>query len=128
MPDAAEVRAAFVTIHRRVFWSDAAANPRLRLEVTGEHTDAGATTMLLITPWTINGLIFAAELPAVLPLAGTRRPVHVLDLPGLGRFGSVNLVPDVSTVPDQARARALAVSWLKPFRAAVTALIPSRPG
>lgn len=121
MPATAEVRDAFATIHHRVFWGDPAANERLRVEVVGERTVAGTTTMLLITPWTINGLIFSPHLPAVLELAGARRPVHVLELPGLGRFGSVNLVPDVSAVPDQATARSLAASWRKPFRSAVAA-------
>jgi hypothetical protein len=122
MPATAEVRDAFAAIHHRVFWGDPAANERLRVEVLGERTVGGTTTMLLITPWTINGLIFSAELPAVLVLAGARRPVHVLELPGLGRFGSVNLVPDVSALPDQAAARSLAAPWLKPFRLAATAM------
>jgi hypothetical protein len=125
MPATAEVRDAFATIHHRVFWGHPAANERLRVEVVGERTVGGTTTMLLITPWTINGLIFSATLPAVLMLAGARRPVHVLELPGLGRFGSVNLVPDVSCLPEQAEARALAVSWLKPFRSAVAAQTPA---
>ncbi len=126
MPGTAEVRDAFAAIHHRVFWGDPAANERLRVEVVGGRTVAGTTTMLLITPWTINGLIFSAELPAVLVLADARRPGHVLGLPGLGRFGAVNLVPDVSAIPDQAGARSLAATWVKPFRAAVTALIAAR--
>ena len=56
-------------------------------------------------------------------MAGARRPTFALDLPGLGPFGSVNLVPDVVAVPDQERARSLAAAWTEPFRAAGAAAL-----
>jgi hypothetical protein len=113
------VRATFADIHRRVFLGDAAANPRLRVEVVAARSEGATTTMVLITPWTINGLLFTPHLPTVARIAGARRPVHGLCLPDLGPFGSVNLVADVGGLPGQDRARALAAGWTEPFRSGI---------
>lgn len=114
----ARVRVAFVEIHHRVFLGDPAANPPLKVEVLGSRTAGDTTTLVVVTPWTINGLVFAPAPPVIVRLAGPRRPVHALELPSPGRFGSINLVPDVSG-PARPGARPVATSWLAPFRSAV---------
>lgn len=116
--------AAFAGVHRRVFAGDPAANPRLPVEVAASATAGDTRTLVLITPWTLNGLIFCPDddFPAELSIAGLPpRAVYATELEPLGRFRSVNLVPDVSGLPDPERARSLAASWAEPFRAAVEA-------
>lgn len=117
-------RTAFTDVHLRVFAGDPAANPRLPVEVRAAAMAGDTPTLVIITPWTINGLILCPDdgFPAELAIGGTSpRPVYVTELEPLGRFRSVNLVADVSRLPDADRARSLAEAWAEPFRAAVAA-------
>jgi hypothetical protein len=84
---------------------------------------------VIVTPWTLNGLIFPVRdgFPHELDLAGQSRPVFEVTLPPLGRFHTVNLVSNVWGLGDQRRARALARSWGGPFRQAVLAALTAPP-
>lgn len=130
-------KAAFEAVYSRSFRGDAAANPRLRVEALEEAVVAGYPTVVLITPWTLNGLIFppppgssagaveAAALwdkgfPEWLEIAGQQRAVFLGELPQIGAYRSVNLVPDVSRLTKPEQARTLAISFVAPFHGALT--------
>jgi hypothetical protein len=98
----ARVRATFEyfdRVHREVFAGDPAANPRLTVQVVDPDEVEGVHTMVLICPWTVNGMFFPTSdqyLPDELEIGGRRHPVFANQLDELGRYGSVNLVSDVS--------------------------------
>lgn len=117
------VESVFEGIHRRVFLGDPAANPRLRVEVVGASTVEDTPTVVLVTPWTLNGLAFPPDgvLAASLHLGSRDVPVFPNDLPELGPYQSVNLVADVSWLQSPAAARTLALSLQPEFEAAVGA-------
>lgn len=120
----AATEAAFQGIYERSFRGDAATNPRLKVEVLEPAVVADTPTLVLITPWTLNGLFFPpVDVSArELVIDGERRPVFVNEIEELGRYLSVNLVPDVSNLQSPREARETARRLAEPFRNAVTAL------
>jgi hypothetical protein len=117
------VREAFERVHREHFLGDRAANPQLTVDVLDAALVADTPTVVLITPWTVNGLAFPPddEFPHELDLAGRRRPVFRVEMPGPGTFRSVNLPPDAASLRSMDQARTLARSWTGHFRDAVQA-------
>ena len=111
----------FERIHRDVFTGDPAANPTLAVEVPASGEVGGFPTLVLITPWTLNGLVFGdpADFPGSLRVAAKEYPVLAHSLAELGPCRSVNLVPDVSSLDGQEAARRAARAYLQPFRTAV---------
>lgn len=126
---AARVCRAFERVHREQFRGDRAANPRLRVEVIEAAAVADTPTVVLITPWTINGLAFppGGEFPATLELAGRRRPVFGVGMDELGVFRSVNLPVETSGLHSMDQARTLARSWAGHFQDAVRAARHAEP-
>ena len=118
---AAATLEAFTRVHRAAFLGDPAANPRLPVDVLAPATVVDTPTLVLLTPWTLNGLLFPPDddVPDVLVVAGRARPVHSAEVDGLGGYRSVNLVADVSRWRGPEQARTVARSWVEPFRAAV---------
>lgn len=113
----ARATAAFLDVQERVFADDPAANPRLAVEAIEAVLVEGVPTLVLITPWTINGLIFpAGDGPAELTIAAAPRRAFRGDVAPLGVYWSVNLVPDVSRLTSPRQARTLAESFADPFR------------
>lgn len=134
---AAATQATFSAIHRRVFLGDPAANPRLEVEVMEAALVEDTPTLILITPWTLNGMMFPpdGQFPGVLKIGGKEYPVFSHSLDELGPYASVNLMPDVSSLVSPESARALARSLGAPLRTAVasarqqqTVTDPSRRG
>ncbi|HEY6793212.1 MAG TPA: [NiFe]-hydrogenase assembly chaperone HybE [Kineosporiaceae bacterium] len=122
-------RTAFEDVHQRVFAGDPSANPRLVVETTEAAVVEGVPTLVLIAPWTLNGLIFPAAGggPAELMIAGSRRRAFRGDVAPLGVYWSVNLVPDVSRLSSPRQARTLANSFAVPFRDAVRTWLTAGP-
>jgi [NiFe]-hydrogenase assembly, chaperone, HybE len=122
-------RTAFEAVHERVFAGDPAANPRLVVDTTEAAVVEGVPTLVLIAPWTLNGLIFPPDGagPADLMVAGTRRRAFRGDVAPLGVYWSVNLVPDVSRLSSPRQARTLASSFAGPFRDGVRAWLAATP-
>lgn len=114
---------AFTTVHRTVFLGDPAANPRLPVDVLEPALVVDTPTLVLLTPWTLNGLLFPPDdaFPEQLSIAERPRPVFTAELAPLGRYRSVNLVGDVSKYETPEQARTIARSWAPPFHAAVRA-------
>jgi hypothetical protein len=111
----------FERVDREVFVGDPAANPALKVEVVESSEVSGMPTLVLITPWTLNGMLFGApdDFPVSLKVAGKRFPVFAHTLEELGPYHAINLVPDVSGLASQDAARKVAHSYAEPFRAAV---------
>jgi hypothetical protein len=125
--------AAYTQVHRAAFTRDPSANPRLSVEVVEAVRVQDTPTLVLVTPWSLFGLVFPAGpgFPARLTIAGEERPLFPIDLPPLEPCRSVTLVGQVWDLRDQRRARRLARSWGVPFRAAVRAALDAgapRPG
>jgi hypothetical protein len=119
---AVRATAAFCGVQERVFADDPAANPRLAVETVEAAMVDGVATLVLITPWTINGLLFPAQDgPTELTIAAAPRRAFRGDVAPLGVYWSVNLVPDVSRLTSPRQARTLAESFAEPFRDAVRA-------
>ena len=118
---ARRVQQVFEEIHREVFAGDPVANPRLRVEVRDAVTVADTLTLVLLTPWTINGLIFPPDdaLPASLRVGGRDLPVFAHELDDVGPYRSVNLVSQPTTCRDQEHARELVAPLAAAFREAV---------
>lgn len=115
---------AFRDVQRRSFAGDSAANPKLPVEALCPAVVAGMPTLVLITPWTLNGLVFpVGEFPDELVVAGRPRPVFAGDVAPLGPYRSVGLVPDVSRLTRPEQARTLARSFAAPFHDAVRAAL-----
>jgi hypothetical protein len=112
---------AFVRVQERVFADDPDINSRLMVQAVEAEEVEGVPTLVLITPWVMNGLFFPFrdEGPRWLVIAGATRRVHRGDVSPLGIYRCVNLVPDVSRMAGPAQARALAHSYGQPFREAV---------
>lgn len=126
---ARQALAAFTEVHRTVFLGDPAANPRLRVEVIDPLLVADTPTLVLVAPWTLNGLFFPPDdrAPETLVLSGRPRRVYRAELAGLGPYRSVNLLPEVANLAGHDQARSLAAALGPPFRTAVAALrAPSR--
>ena len=118
---AAAVLAAFTDIHERVFRGDPAANPRLRVEVVGAAMAADSPVLVLVTPWTINGLAFPpdGDFPDRLEIAGKDHQVWAHELDGVGPYRMVALLVTVACLQSPAEARELAEAMAEPFRTAV---------
>jgi hypothetical protein len=118
---AERTRRAFEEIHERVFRGDPASNPRLRVEVVEPAVVGDTAVLVLITPWTLNGLVFAPgdDFPDALSIGGRRLPVFSADVEGVGSYRSVNLLADVGGLDSPAGARAAAAALAGPFRDAV---------
>jgi len=128
------ISTAFEAVHRRSFTGDPAANPRLRVEVLCPAVVAGFPTAVLVTPWALNGIILPASaddasgaavalwqngFPAELEVAGQGRTVFLGELPEIGPYRSVGLVPDVSRLTRPEQARTLGTSFAAPFQQAL---------
>lgn len=122
------VLAAFTEIHDRVFRGDPAANPRLRVEVVGTAMAGDTPVLVLVTPWTINGLAFPPDgvFPDRLDLNGKTYPVWAHDVDGVGPYRMVGLLGSVSCLQSPSEARELAEAMAEPFRRAVEATRPGR--
>jgi hypothetical protein len=111
-----QVLAAFRHVHQTVFAGDPAANPALA--VAGMLLAADTPTIVLLTPWTLNGLALPPDrqLPARREIGGASRPIFRNHLAGLGEYRSANLIPDVSGIATPAEALRLALSMAGPWR------------
>ena len=117
----ATTRAAFEELHHRSFLGDPACNPELIVEVVGPATVGETPTLILVTPWTLNGLMFLEKGHSIPELViGKRRfPVFENTVESLGTYSSVHLVPDVRRLADREAARHAAEALVGPFREAV---------
>jgi hypothetical protein len=112
----------FSRVHREVFLGDELCNPKLWVEIVAPAMAADAATMILIAPWTLNGLVFPPDgsFPASLTIGAKDHPVFTTDVEGLGVIHSLNLASDVSTMPSQDAARGVAAALAPKFLDAVT--------
>jgi hypothetical protein len=115
------VVAEFDGIHQRVFRGDPVANPRLKVEVIEPAMAEDTPTLVLITPWTLNGMAFPPdeEFPESLRFGDRAWPVFRHELEALGVYRSVGLVSHMSCLDSPSQARELAGAMAGPFRAAV---------
>lgn len=130
-PDASALAAAvleeFRDIHDRVFLGDPAANPNLEVEVLGATSVGATAAMVLITPWTCNGLVFPADrtFPEKVSVGDAVVASRPIDLAGsIGRFWSANLIANVSRFSDQSAARRAAAAWVPRWVQAVESFCP----
>ena len=120
---------AFRGVQQKVFSDDPSINQRLRVEALEACLVDGVPTLLLITPWTLNGLLFPkGEGPSELTVAGAARRAYRGDVPPLGVYWSVNLVADVSRLASPRQARTLAQSYVGAFHEAVRLWLRSAHG
>lgn len=122
---AAATLAYFERVQRDVFAGDPVANPNLEVEVIAPTVVAGTPTLVLVTPWTLNGMIFGklTGFPAELRVGAKTYPVFANTLAELGPYRSINLVADVSTLDSQESARKTARAFVQPFQEAVAAAL-----
>ncbi len=122
------VRTAFELVHRKHFLGDPVANPRLVVDVLDPAVVVDTPALLLLTPWTINGLAFPPDdkFPEVLELAGRRRTAFRVEMAELGPFRSVNLPLEAAGLRNMAQARGLTRSWAGHFMDAVGAARAAR--
>lgn len=118
---AARVLDHFERVHRDVFRGDPVANPRLKVEVLDPVVVEGAPTLVLVTPWTLNGMAFPPDdrFPDTLTVNTKHLPVFRNTLEGIGSYCSVNLVADVSTLQSPEAARGVGRPLGAAFRSAV---------
>ncbi len=118
------VLAVFRRVHETVFAGDRAANPALEVAVTEVLVAGDTATIVLLAPWTLNGLAFPPDdqLPEGCEIGGVTRRLFRNHLEGLGDYWSVNLVPDVSNIKTQDVALSLARSLAEPWRDVVVQL------
>ncbi len=111
----------FETVERTVFRGDPAVNPRLKVEVLDPELVQDTPTLVLVTPWTLNGMAFPPEgdFPNSLDLGKRSYPVFRNDLDGIGPYCSVNLVSDVGNLQSPDAARGVGRPLGKMFRDAV---------
>lgn len=104
---AARVYDHFERVNRDVFRGDPAANPKLKVEVLDPEMIGDTATLVLVTPWTLNGMALPPDdrFPDSLTVNTKHLPVFRNELDGIGAYVSVNLVADVSALqsPDAAR-------------------------
>lgn len=112
----------FSRVHEEVFRGDPAANPALEVEVLRDGMAQDTPVLILITPWTLNGLAFPPDerFPNQLTISKRRYPVFAHQLDDLGPYRSVNLVPNVAGLTSQEDARRVAEEIAGPFHEAVT--------
>ena len=96
-------------------------NVRLGVDVVDTGLAEDARTLILVLPWAIEGLIFAPDehFPSSIVIGGRSHRVFRHELPDLGTFRTVELVPDVTPLPSQRHARKIAYLIGPPFRDAV---------
>jgi hypothetical protein len=112
--------AAFERVHRDVSLGDPVANARLTVDVVDAATVYDTPALVLVTPWTGNGLVFLdGDSPESQELAGRRRTVFRVDVAGVGAFRSVNLPVEAAASRSTVQARTLARSWISPLHLAV---------
>jgi hypothetical protein len=118
---AARVLAYYEGVHQEVFLGDPASNDRLHVEVLDAGLAEDTPTLVLITPWTINGMAFPPdeEFPESLRIGEKSWPVFRHELGGIGVYRSVNLVSMLGCLDCQEQARELAAAMAEPFRQAV---------
>lgn len=120
----ARVHATFDEIHRQVFLGDPVANPNLYVEVVAPARMGDTPTMVVVAPWTVNGLAFPPDegVPSKLEIGGREHPVFSHELEALGRYVAINLVSDPRCFRDQEAARRSAEVLAPAFQAAVLAV------
>jgi hypothetical protein len=118
------VLAVFRRVHETVFAGDRAANPALEVAVSEVLVAGDTPTVVLLTPWTLNGLAFPPDdqLPEICEIGGVSRRLFHNNLEGLGDYWSVNLVPDVSKITGQDVALSVARGLAEPWRDVVVQL------
>ena len=118
---------AFRGVQQRVFADDPEVNAALEVEATEAAFVGPVPTLVLITPWTLNGLLVPPDGvgPAEVLVAGDLRRAFRGDVAPLGVYWAVNLVPDVSRLASPRQARPLANSYAGPFREGVRAWLAS---
>lgn len=119
---AATVAAMYQEINERVFLDDPIANARLGVEVVEPAMAEDTPTLVLITPWTINGMAFPPdeEFPDSLRIGEKSWTVFSHELGRLGVYRSINLVSHVGCLDTQEQARELACAMAGPFTQAVS--------
>lgn len=123
VPDLVEhVRSYFDRVHREVFDGDPAANPRLRVEVLGAAMATDTPVLVLVTPWTLNGMAFPPDddFPEQLTVGDRTYPVFVNEVADFGSYRSLNLIADVSGIESHDAARQRAEELAQPLRDAVS--------
>jgi hypothetical protein len=118
---AGRVAEHFSRVHREVFLGDEVSNPKLWVEVVSPAMAGDTAAMILIAPWTLNGLVFPPDesFPTTLTVGAKEYPVFTAEVEGLGTVRSLNLASDVSTMPSQDAARGIAAALAGPFLEAV---------
>jgi hypothetical protein len=118
---ATSTRVAFEAVSRQSASDDPTGNPELTIEVVEQALVRQTPTLLLITPWALEGIMFVEEGPELADLTVGRRRFPVLTgaLDPIGPYSTVRLVPDVRGLADQAAARHAAAALAGPFREAV---------
>jgi hypothetical protein len=111
----------FEGVNHDVFAGDPAANPNLGVEVIDAGVAHDTPVVILIAPWTLAGLATPpdGQLPSALRVGARHCPALANEVPGIGSYWSVILVPDVSGYRSQDQARAVAMSLVEPFHVAV---------
>lgn len=100
---------------------DPLLNPKLKVEVVAEAMAGDTPSLVLITPWTINGMAFPPDgtLPDALTIGGRAYPVFTADIEGIGLTHSVNLAATVATMSSHEGARSAALAVAGPFQEAL---------
>ena len=97
-------------------------NARLRIDVVDSGLAHDTSTFIVVLPWGIEGLIFTGSgkrFPSSIVVGGRRHRVLQHELPGLGGFCTVELVPDVTPLASPRHARKVAYHIGPLFREAV---------
>ncbi len=118
------VTSIFREVHRRSFLGDPAANPRLQVEVVEARMVVDTPCLILLTPWTLNGLAFPpdARFPHEVEVRGRRRRAYTHRLEGLGEYVSVPLLSNLAGLRGQEQARRVARALGEAFFLAVAAV------
>ena len=119
---ASRVTAYFENVERTVFRGDPACNPKLKVEVFDTQLVEDTITMVVVTPWTLNGMAFVPDdvFPDHLTLGKKRCPVFHNELEEIGAYFSINLLGDVGNLQSPDAARGVGKSLGQLFRAAVS--------
>ena len=117
----ATVASVYRDINDRVFRDDPIANSSLQVEVVEPAMAEDTPTLVLITPWTINGMAFPPDedFPDSLRIADKSWAVFRHELDPIGIYRSINLVSHVGCLDTQEQARELASAMAPRFTQAV---------